>query len=111
LNAFTVAKVGATNDFQKTEMSHSNNAFQLVVNSKLIFPSSQTFSHLTCGVNVDWANNEEIADADNDNDKEGGDDALKDNDLDLDMGKKKRMKKRMMHMTFLSQSKYLCLHY
>jgi hypothetical protein len=39
---------------------------------------------LTCDIDVDWANNKEIADADND-DKEGGDDSLNDNDLDLNI--------------------------
>jgi hypothetical protein len=42
---------------------------------------------LTCDVDVDWANNEEIAEAGNDNDEEGGDDSLNDNDLDLDIDK------------------------
>jgi hypothetical protein len=40
---------------------------------------------LTCDIDVDWANNEKIADADNDDDKEGGDDSLNDDDLDLDI--------------------------
>jgi hypothetical protein len=35
-NAFPVAKLGATTDFQQTKMSHSINYFQLVVDSKLI---------------------------------------------------------------------------
>jgi hypothetical protein len=36
LHAFPIAKLGATTDFQRTEMSYSNNDFQLVVDSKLI---------------------------------------------------------------------------
>jgi hypothetical protein len=45
-------------------------------------------SQLTCDVDVDWADNEEIADTDNDDDEEGGDDALDNNDLDLDIDDK-----------------------
>jgi hypothetical protein len=36
LHAFLIAKLGTTTDFQRTEMSYSNNDFQLVVDSKLI---------------------------------------------------------------------------
>jgi hypothetical protein len=36
LHAFPIAKLGTTTDFQRTEMSYSNNDFQLVVDSKLI---------------------------------------------------------------------------
>jgi hypothetical protein len=36
LHAFPIAKLGTTTDFQRIEMSYSNNDFQLVVNSKLI---------------------------------------------------------------------------
>ncbi len=42
----------------------------------------------TCDVDVDCANNEEISDAINDDGKEGGDDALEDNDLYLDIDNK-----------------------
>jgi hypothetical protein len=42
----------------------------------------------TCDIDVDWANNEELSDADNDNDEEGCNDALSDNDLDLDIDEK-----------------------
>jgi hypothetical protein len=36
LHAFPIAKLGTMTDFQRTEMSYSNNDFQLVVDSKLI---------------------------------------------------------------------------
>jgi hypothetical protein len=36
MHAFPIAKLGTTTDFQRTEMSYSNNDFQLVVDSKLI---------------------------------------------------------------------------
>jgi hypothetical protein len=36
LHAVPIAKLGTTTDFQRTEMSYSNNDFQLVVDSKLI---------------------------------------------------------------------------
>jgi hypothetical protein len=36
LHAFPITKLGTTTDFQRTEMSYSNNDFQLVVDSKLI---------------------------------------------------------------------------
>ncbi len=42
----------------------------------------------TFDVDVDWSNNEEIANADNDDDKEGGDDSLNNNDSDLDIVRK-----------------------
>jgi hypothetical protein len=39
LNAFSVVKLGATTDFQQTEMSHSNKDFWLVV--EFIIPNSE----------------------------------------------------------------------
>jgi hypothetical protein len=36
LHAFPIAKLGTMTDFQRTEMSYSNNDFQLIVDSKLI---------------------------------------------------------------------------
>jgi hypothetical protein len=36
LNAFPIAKLGTTTDLQRTEVSHFNNDFQLVVDSELI---------------------------------------------------------------------------
>jgi hypothetical protein len=43
---------------------------------------------LTCDIDADRADNEEIADGDNDNDEEVGDDALDNNDSDLDIDNK-----------------------
>jgi hypothetical protein len=61
----------------------------------------------TCDIDVDRANNEEIADADNDDDKEGGDDSLNNDDLDLDIDDEEEDEEKDDAFDFLSQSKYL----
>ena len=45
LNAFSVVKLGATTDFQQTEMSHSNKDFWLVV--EFIIPNSEGECHIS----------------------------------------------------------------
>ncbi len=66
LHAFPIAKVGATTDFQRTEMSYYDNDFQLVVDSKMILncEGARTFpngsSKLIVASHLEGKNNAEL---------------------------------------------------